>query len=178
MRMVLLCAAALIPGLMPAQGQEPPLSYRGWALGISVDSATKLTKAQIGMALVCTADTQVMFCHTGPGRAPRASAYFGPEPRRLEDVSLAMLLDRRASRDSVARWFRTRWGAPIPREYVGKKSTSGSEVLGSWARDNMIFGNAGITSDDTTRVLYVSIASADRQMRLMEQQAESSAKRR
>lgn len=99
MRTALLCATALLPALKAAQGQERPLSYRGWALGISLDSATKLTKAQIG-------------------------------------------------------------------------------VLGGWARDNIIFGNAGITADDTTRLLYVSIASAERQMRLMEQQAESSARRR
>lgn|GEM_PF-993786 len=180
----LLCAATLLPALMGAQGQQRPLSYHGWALGISLDSATKLTEAQIARPLVCVGmDTQTMFCQTDHG-ARYASLYFSPMPRRLEEISLLMPIDRHASRDSLKKWFTTRWGPPIPREVIGRKSTSTgraeprTDVIGDWARDGMVFGMAAIASVDTARTLSVSIYSPARQIRLMQQRADTSRKRR
>jgi hypothetical protein len=177
------CVAFCFSVLMGAQRQQPPLSYHGWALGISLDSAATLTKSQIDAPLVCVGmDTQTMFCQTdrGPGYA---SLYFTPMPRRLEEMSLQTPLDRRASKDSLKNWFTTHWGPPIPRELLGNRSTSNgrvpfaTEVIGTWARGEMVFGMAAIASIDTTRTLAISIQSLERQVRLMQQRADSSRKR-
>jgi hypothetical protein len=178
-----LCVAFCFPVLIGAQRPEPPLSYHGWALGISLDSAATLTKSLIGAPLVCVGmDTATMFCQTdsGPGYA---SLYFTPMPRRLEEMSLQIPLDRRASKDSLKNWFTTRWGPPIPRELLGKRSTSTgpvpftTEVIGTWARGEMIFGMAAIASIDTTRTLAISIQNLERQVRLMLQRADTSRRR-
>jgi hypothetical protein len=179
----LMCAAALAPAFMAAQGQQRPLSYHGWALGISFDSATKLTEAQIARPLVCVGmDTKTMFCQTDPG-GRNASLYFSPMPRRLEEIRLSFPVDRRFSRDSLKRFFTTQWGPPIPREVIGKQpSTTGrileTEVIGSWAREGMVFGGAYISSMDSARTLSVSIFSPARQIRLMQERTDSSRKRR
>jgi hypothetical protein len=180
----LLCAATLLPALMGAQGQQRPLSYHGWALGISLDSATKLTEAQIARPLVCVGmDTQTMFCQTDHG-ARYASLYFSPMPRRLEEISLLMPIDRHASRDSLKKSFTTQWGPPLPREVIAKQpSATGrvkfqTDVIGSWAREGMVFGMAAISTVDTALTLGVSIQSLNRQIRLMQQRADTSRKRR
>lgn len=171
---LVLCATVLLSAFVWAQGQQAPLSYHGWALGISLDSAKTLTRIQMGKPLVCVGEeAETVFCRTSPGPGAGARLYFGPAPRHLEDVSLALPLNRRASKDSVASWFRTQWGPPIPREFIGKRSTSGGETLGSWARDGMVFGIVGISSEDTIRQLSVSIAAADRQVRLMQERADT-----
>lgn len=178
-----LCVAFCLPVLMGAQRPQPPLSYHGWALGISLDSAEALTKSQIGAPLVCVGmDTQTMFCQTdrGPGYA---SLYFTPMPRGLEEMSLQLPLDRRASKDSLKNWFTTRWGPPIPRELLGRRSTSTgpvpftTEVIGTWARGEMVFGMAAIASIDTTMRLAISIQNLERQIRLMQQRVDTSPKR-
>ncbi len=171
-----------LPALVGAQSQHHPLSYRGWGLGISLDSATALTKAQMGKPLTCVGtDTKTMFCETDP--APGyASLYFSPTPRRLEEITLLIPIDRRASRDSLTKWFKTRWGPPIPREVFGKKSTSRgageptTEVIGSWAREGMVFGQAAIATVDTARMLALSIFSPARQIRLMQERVDTSRK--
>jgi hypothetical protein len=185
MRMArLMCTAALVPAFMGAQGQQRPLSYHGWALGISFDSATKLTEAQIARPLVCVGmDTKTMFCQTDPG-GRNASLYFSPMPRRLEEIRLSFPVDRRFSRDSLKRFFTTQWGPPIPREVLSTGSTSprrvgpSSDVIGSWAREGTVFGMVAVSSLDSAAKLYISIASLDRQIRLMLEQADTSRKTR
>lgn len=178
----MVCAAALLPALMAGQGQQPPLSYHGWALGISLDSARKLTEAQIAKPLVCVGmDTQTMFCETN-GRGAHASLYFSPVPRHLDEMLLQAPFDRRASRDSVKQWFTARWGQPIPREVIGSKSASDrgepvTDALGSWARPGMVFGMAAISSLDSSRTLSVTLYSPAREIRLMQQRADTSKRR-
>jgi hypothetical protein len=178
----LLSAATLLPGLMAAQRNQEPLSYQGWTLGISLDSATKLTASQIASPLVCVGmDTRTLFCQTEPGTR-YASLYFSPVPRRLEEVSLIMPFDRRASRDSVEKWFTSRWGTPIAREVIDTKLKSKrrtkpeTDAIGSWVRDEMVFGTVGIGSYDTTRMLAISISSPARQIRLLRERADTSHK--
>jgi hypothetical protein len=181
---LLLLATALVPALTADQGQERPLSYRGWALGISFDSAKALTKAQISKPLVCVgAETDTMFCQTDLTVGSYAGLYFSPAPRRLEEVSLQIPLDRRASRDSLEKWFVSRWGPSIPREVLGKPNPKGGVhaedgVIGSWARPGMIFGMASIASVDAARLLSVAIYNPARQIRLMQQRADSSRNQR
>ena len=179
--------AISLPALMGAQRQQRPLSYHGWALGISLDSASTLAKMQIGRPLVCVGkDTKTMFCQTsrtnrGPGYA---SLYFSPVPRRLEEMTLQMRIGRRADRDSLENWFTTRWGTPLPRIVANKQSRpSGrpeptNDVIGSWAREGSVFGMAAITSLDTLRRLSVSINSPARQLRLIQERAATNHKRR
>jgi hypothetical protein len=178
----LLCATVLLPTLTAAQGQQPPLTYHGWALGISLDSATKLTRAQIGKPLVCVGnESETMFCQTEPGLGAHASIYFSPMPRRIEEMSLLIPFDRRASRDSLKTWLSTRWGAEIAREVIGGKSTSPGPVeittdpIGSWAREGMRFGMVAIASVDTVRTLSVSLYSPAREIRLMQQRRQQRA---
>jgi hypothetical protein len=181
----LMCTAALVPAFMGAQGQQRPLSYHGWALGISFDSATKLTEAQIARPLVCVGmDTKTMFCQTDHGPGAYASLYFTPVPRRVEEIVLLIPFDRHASTDSLRSWFTTRWGPPIPREVLSTGSTSpgragpSSDVIGSWAREGTVFGMVAVSSLDSAAKLYISIASLDRQIRLMLEQADTSRKTR
>jgi hypothetical protein len=184
MRMArLVCAATLVPAFMAAQAQQQPLSYHGWALGISFDSAAKLTEAQIARPLVCVGmDTKTMFCQTDPGgRQRQASLYFSPMPRRLEEIWLSFPVDRRFSRDSLTRFFTTQWGRPIPREMIGKQPSDPerileSDVIGNWAREDMVFGGVAISTMDSARTLSVSIFSPARQIRLMQQRADTSHK--
>jgi hypothetical protein len=181
----LLCAATLLPALVGAQGQQRPLEYRGWALGISFDSAAMLTQAQIGKPLICVGmDTKTMFCQTDHGPGVYASLYFSPVPRRLEEMSLLMPLDWRAARDSLEKWFISRWGPSLPRTMIGQRSAPtgqigmATDVIGSWAREAMVFGMAAIVSVDTARTLAVSISSPARQIRLMQERADTSRKTR
>jgi len=178
----LLSAATLLPALVAAQTNQEPLSYHGWALGISLDSARKLTESQIARPLVCVGmDTRTLFCQTEPGTR-YASLYFSPVPRRLEEISLIMPFDRRASRDSVEKWFTSRWGTPIAREVIDTKLKSKrrtepeTDAIGSWVRDEMVFGTVGIGSYDTTRMLAISISSPARQIRLLRDRADTSHK--
>jgi hypothetical protein len=185
MKMVRVVYAAIsIPALIGAQRQQRPLSYHGWALGISLDSASTLTKMQIGRPLVCVGkDTKTLFCQTNRGRG-YASLYFSPVPRRLEEMTLQMRIGNRADRDSLENWFTTRWGPPLPRIVANKQSRpSGrpeltNDVIGSWAREGSVFGMAAITSLDTLRRLSVSINSPARQRRLIEERAATNHKRR
>jgi hypothetical protein len=176
--------AALLPVLLGAQGNQEPLKYHGWALGISLDSARKLTLTQIGKPLECAGvDTDTMFCHTPPG-AEYASLYFSPVPRRLEEMSILLPFDRRASRDSLEKWLTSRWGTPIPREVLetSPKSKSRSEpeteTIGSWAREGTVFGMVAIASGGGTRTLSVSIYSPAREIRMMQQHADSAKTRK
>ena len=177
--LLLLNVAALLPLLLGAQGSQEPLKYHGWALGISLDSARKLTLAQIGKPLECAGvDTDTLFCQTDPG-AEYASLYFSPVPRRLEEMALLLPFDRRASRDSLEKWLRSRWGTPIPREVLetSPKSKSRSEpeteTIGSWAREGTVFGMVAIVSADTARTLSVSIYSPAREIRMMQKHADT-----
>jgi hypothetical protein len=180
----LACLAVLFPAFVGAQGQQQPLSYLGWGLRISLDSARALVSTQVGTPLNCVGmDAGTLFCQTDMKPGPYVSLYFSPVPRRLEELTVRDPLDRRASKDSLAKWFQTRWGPPVPREVIGKKSTSPtvgleSEVIGSWARDGPVFGMASIASYDTTRLLSVSIASVEREMRLIREQQAARAKAR
>jgi len=66
---------------------------------------------------------------------------------------------------------------------IGKQpSTTGrileSDVIGSWAREGMVFGEAAISSMDSARTLSVSIFSPARQIRLMQERTDSDRKRR
>jgi hypothetical protein len=186
MRMArLMCAAVLVPAFMGAQTQQQPLSYHGWALGISFDSAAKLTEAQIARPLVCVGmDTKTMFCQTDPGgRQRQASLYFSPSPRRLEEIWLSFPVDRRFSRDSLKRFLTTQWGPPIPREVIGKQpSTPGqileSDVIGNWAREGMVFGGVAISTMDSARTLSVSIFSPAREIRMMQQHGDTGRRRK
>jgi hypothetical protein len=177
-------AAISLPALMGAQRQQRPLSYHGWALGITLDSASTLTKMQIGRPLVCAGkDTKTLFCQTSRGRG-FASLYFSPVPRRLEEMTLQMRIGSRVDRDSLENWFTTRWGPPLPRIVANKRSRpSGrpeltNDVIGSWAREGSVFGMAAITSLDTLRRLSVSINSPARQRRLIQERAATNHKRR
>lgn len=169
---------------METQPQERPLSYHGWALGISLDSARTLTEAQIGRPLACVGtDTKTMFCQTRRGRT-YASLYFSPAPRRLEEMTLEMPIGRRADRDSLEHWFTARWGPPLPRIVVNKRSTPRSrtqrttDVIGSWARPGSVFGMAAVSSLDTLQRLSVSINSPARHLRLSHERAATNRKRR
>ena len=180
----LLNVAALLPVFLGAQRSQEPLKYHGWALGISLDSAKKLTLAQIGKPLECGGvDTDTLFCHTDP-RAEYASLYFSPVPRRLEEVSLLLPFDRRASRDSLEKWLTSRWGNPIPREVLETSPKSKvraepeTETIGSWAREGTVFGMVAIVSADTTRTLSVSIYSPAREIRMMQRHADTSRTRK
>jgi len=180
----LVYAAITLPALIGAQPQERPLSYHGWALGISLDSAKTLTKMRIGRPLVCVGkDTKTMFCQTSHG-SPRASLYFSPVPRKLEELTLEMPIGRRADRDSLEDWFRKRWGPPLPRIVVNKKSPSRgrtqrtTDVIGSWVRPGSVFGMVAVSAVDTAQRLSVSINSPARQLRLSQERAATSRKRR
>jgi hypothetical protein len=182
----LLYAAALVPALTGAQRQQRALSYHGWALGISLDSAGTLARGQIGKPLVCVGmDSKTMFCQTNRGSG-YASLYFSPVPRRLEEMTLQIPLDRRASRDSIEKWFAARWGTPIPREVIRTESTPAgrgkptTDVIGSWATDGgTVIAMAGFSSlDDTTYSLGVSILKPARQIRLMQERASRNRKAR
>jgi len=179
----LLCAAALLPVLMEAQAHERPLSYHGWALWISFDSAAILADAQIGRTLECVGmDTKTMFCQAYNGTR-HASLYFSPVPRRLEELAIMTPLDCRASSDSLKNWFTTQWGPTLPRDLITaqsaptRQSRMHSEVIGSWARNEIVLGMVGIVSYDTTRMLSVSISSPAREIRLLRERADSGHKR-
>ncbi|GAC1412756.1 MAG: hypothetical protein PVSMB1_12260 [Gemmatimonadaceae bacterium] len=179
-----MCAAITLSALIAAQPQERPLSYHGWALGISLDSAKTLTKMRIGRPLVCVGkDTKTMFCQTSHGSA-HASLYFSPVPRRLEEMTLEISIGRRADRDSLEEWFRTRWGPPLPRIVVNKKSPPRGrtqrtmDVIGSWARPGSVFGMVAVSAADSVQRLSVSINSPARQLRLSQERSAASRKRR
>ena len=174
----------MLPALLGAQGQRHPLIYRGWALGISLDSATALTKAQSGKPLVCAEpDAKTMFCQTDRRPGGYVSVYFGAAPRRMEEVFLQVPLDRHASRDSLEKWFAGRWGPPIQREILqtGTGPVVRSEVtkgvLGTWLTDDLVFGMAGITTPDTTRMLSVSISNRDNDLLLRAGRADPAGKK-
>lgn len=169
----LVLVGALAPALLAAQAKSAPLSYRGWALGIPLDSATTLTTAQIGAPLVCVGDDmETMFCETNDG-VGHASLYFSPIPRRLEELNIMRPLDRRASRDSLEKWFAARWGPPLPRPARPKPSQKASEgavigdIVGRWTRGGFVYGMVAVAGLDTTRILSVAISNPARRIRLM-----------
>jgi len=178
----LFSAAMLLPILSGAQAGERPLSYHGWALGISLDSAAVLAKAQIGNPLTCVGmDTKTMLCQASTGER-NASLYFSPVPRRLEELTILAPLDRRASRDSLKKWFGAQWGSPLPRQKLATRSAPSrsklkTDIIGTWPREGMVLGIAAIGSYDTTRLVSVSIYSPERNVRLMLERADSGRKR-
>lgn len=168
----------MLPALVSAQRDQRPLIYRGWAIGISLDSATELTKVQFGQPLQCAGmDTQTMSCQTdhGPGHV---SLYFSPIPRRLEEMNIMKPLDLRASRDSLEKWFTARWGRPLPRTtpataQEGPQSAIISDIVGRWARGGFVFGMVAIAGLDTTQMLSIAISSPARRIRLMRERSDT-----
>lgn len=174
----------MLPALVNGQSQQRPLSYRGWALGISLDSAATLATAQIGRPLACVGmDTKTMFCQTNGGSG-YANLYFSPFPRRLEELAILTPLDRRASRDSLKKWFTREWGSPLSGEASTKRPDRNqrpmpeTDIIGRWRRDGFVLGMAGVSSYDTTRMISVSIRSPAREIRLLKERTDTSRKRR
>jgi hypothetical protein len=166
-----LCIALsiIVPGTAAAQSPAS-LSYRGWALGISRDSAINLAKSQNGQVLDCVGGSdRMMFCRTLGGAQPDISAYFSAEPRRLEMVTIIEPLGAAASADSVAHWFRDQWGDPKP--LPKRDSTSGptiiaaSQWLGMWFGAGGAIGSATIMSIGDKRMLGVAIDNPLRYLR-------------
>jgi hypothetical protein len=149
----------------------PSLDYRGWALGISRDSATNLAKSQNGQVLDCVGNSdRMMFCRTLGGAQPDITAYFSAEPRRLEMVTILEPLGAAASADSLARWFREHWGQPRPIAKRDSASTSitvltPAEWLGMWYGSGGGVGSAMITSLGDKRMLGVAIDNPLRYLR-------------
>ncbi|MEO8910359.1 MAG: hypothetical protein ABI408_09040 [Gemmatimonadaceae bacterium] len=168
---VLVCAATIIPALVGCRTRHPTFTYNGWALGISPDSATALTKAQFGKPLVCSvADAEMMECETDRAGAGYLKVSFSAVPRRLDDVFLEFPLDRRASRDSLEKWFTERWGPPIPRAAMEKSLgplagiDASKGTLGIWLPEGSVFGMVGIFTPDSTRMLSISFTNRRKQL--------------
>jgi hypothetical protein len=146
-------------------------NYRGWALGISRDSAISLAKAQNGQVLDCVGNPdRFMFCRTLGGAQPDISAYFSAEPRLLEMVTILEPLPAKASADSLSHWFRERWGEPRPLARRDSTSTSTtvlatSQWLGMWYGTGGGVASANIMTIGEKRVLGVVIDNPLRYLR-------------
>lgn len=147
------------------------LSYRGWALGISRDSAINLARTQNGQVLDCVGNPdRFMFCRTLGGAQPDISAYFSAEPRLLEMVTILEPLPATASADSLTQSFRERWGEPRPLARRDSTSTSTtvlatSQWLGMWYGAGGGVASANITMTGEKRVLGVVIDNPLRYLR-------------
>jgi hypothetical protein len=154
-------------------GAQTPasLSYRGWALGISRDSAISLARSQNGQVLDCVGNPgRSMYCRTAGGAQPDISAYFSGEPRVLEMVTILEQLPPSASADSLGQWFRGRWGEPRPLAKRDSTSTSTTllvtlQWLGMWYGAAGGVASANITTSGDKRVLGVVIDNPLRYLR-------------
>lgn len=88
-------------------------TYRGWGIGISLDSANKLAVRDTKEGLICVGEeTREMFCKSEEAvpNVMTVNAYFTPSPRRLDEVMLIQLRDRPMALDSIFAPFIRGWG--------------------------------------------------------------------
>src|SRR6266540_3666422 len=102
-------------------------TYRGWGIGISLDSANKLAVRGTKEGLICVGEeTREMFCKSDEAvpNVMTVNAYFTPSPRRLDEVILIQLRDRPMASDSIFAPFIRGWGKVSRHDDTTVSSTS------------------------------------------------------
>jgi hypothetical protein len=165
-------AAIIVLAAGSASAQAPAsLDYKGWALGITRDSALGLAKAQNGQSLDCVGESdRAMYCRTLNNAQPDISIYLSADERLLEMVTIVEPISGNASADSLLRVFRDRWGDPRPGPKRDSTSTSvvastQPQWLGMWYSAGSGVASAMIMTVGDKRVLGVAIDNRFRYLR-------------
>lgn len=142
---------------------RPPLAYKGWALGISYDSASALTAAQTGEGLGCLSDGtgyEYRTCSAGADSVSGVTAGFLTATGELAFINVRKPLIASVTDDSIRVWFEQQWGARAS-PYIPTGFDSASDVphltrIGEWVRADTLL-SAYDEHQKRRRVLWVVI---------------------
>jgi len=170
----LLTGGALVFAGCAQNGAGQPLTYRGWHVRMSADSARSLALTQTGDELNCIPLVGSLFCLSGAiDKAPWISVEvkMTPDSQSVWSATVIRRLPPEFTTDSLRHWLVDAWGRPDSVSAHERREPMAVETvtwLGHWNRD-FAYAYAMETSDPQLgRWLYVRIAD---RARLLEEEA-------